>query len=253
MRKIIRNGNAQIAYEVQGHGKAILMLHGFGTSKERYTKTGWVEDLKSEYKVIAMDLRGHGESSSFHNWEAYTLEQILSDIRAVFAEEAIQEAAIFGHSFGGSVALRGILGGLPVTCGIIASGTWEGDFFQKDIPVWIDEYKVMQQRKIAGNLEGLSEEDAAWLLETDLESALAQFQAWTLFEEVKPEDIRIPIFVYSGTADEPRAVAHIQEYQAYFEERGWQYRIYEGMDHRDLVLRNADILPDVQAFLKKQR
>ncbi len=52
----------RIAYDVSGAGTPILVLHGGGHTRKNWHAADYVDRLKSDFKVITMDIRGNGES-----------------------------------------------------------------------------------------------------------------------------------------------------------------------------------------------
>ena len=68
----------KIAYlERQGSGETIVLLHGFGANKDNWVR--FTRSLPKEYRVIAFDLPGHGDSSK-ENDKAYTIDFITLGI-----------------------------------------------------------------------------------------------------------------------------------------------------------------------------
>src|SRR5262245_6681855 len=63
----------RIAYIDEGRGEALVLLHGFSTSAEEmwmrppFSPEPMIPQLAHEYRVIAPDLRGHGESDKPHD------------------------------------------------------------------------------------------------------------------------------------------------------------------------------------------
>ena len=53
----------KIYFSDKGKGRAIVLLHGFLGSSELWIET--INKLSNYFRVIAIDLPGHGESSSF--------------------------------------------------------------------------------------------------------------------------------------------------------------------------------------------
>jgi pimeloyl-ACP methyl ester carboxylesterase len=51
-----------IAYQQTGNGPAILLLHGGGGSRRDWQEAGYTAILQEHFTVVAMGLRGHGES-----------------------------------------------------------------------------------------------------------------------------------------------------------------------------------------------
>ena len=61
MPHIERDG-VKIHYEAEGEGPAVLLSHGYQASGNMWR--GQVEALKSRYRVISWDMRGHAGSDS---------------------------------------------------------------------------------------------------------------------------------------------------------------------------------------------
>ena len=54
------NGDINIYYEVEGHGPPLVLHHGIMGSMENWREAGYVDGLRSDYQIILMDARGHG-------------------------------------------------------------------------------------------------------------------------------------------------------------------------------------------------
>ena len=92
-----------IAYDDAGDGRAIVLVHGgFGADRAHFSSQ--VDYLRRSHRVIALDLRGHGESDPAAG--AYTVRDFASDVIAVCDAADIQDAVIAGHSVGGTAALQ---------------------------------------------------------------------------------------------------------------------------------------------------
>ena len=89
-----------IAYTDQGKGTPILFVHGYPLNKAMWEPQ--VKDLSTTFRVITLDLRGHGESSA-PLWFS-TMEMFADDIRALLDHLSIKKAVIAGFSMGGYVA-----------------------------------------------------------------------------------------------------------------------------------------------------
>jgi 3-oxoadipate enol-lactonase len=89
-----------IAYSDQGKGQAILFIHGYPLSKAMWEHQ--VKDLSTAFRVIAIDLRGHGESDA-PLWFS-TMEMFADDLRALLDHLSVQKAVVAGLSMGGYAA-----------------------------------------------------------------------------------------------------------------------------------------------------
>lgn len=100
-------GNSQYAYyEIPNPGKPkMLLLHGMLVESHCFEKLA--SDLKDNYHLYFLDLKGHGKSANGSSYDSdYTPEIIASDLLA-FYQTAIQEPFfLLGYSLGGQYALK---------------------------------------------------------------------------------------------------------------------------------------------------
>ena len=127
------NGDVEIAYLDEGEGEPIVLVHGFASTKDvNWVYPTWVSELrKSGYRVVALDHRGHGDSTKLYDPEDYHIGLLAGDVRALMDHLAIARADMMGYSMGARVTaliasrhpqrLRSaILGGLGI--GLIQGG-----------------------------------------------------------------------------------------------------------------------------------
>ena len=91
-----------ISYDVLGEGPPIVLIHGFASNRKvNWEATGWYDYLISEGRqVIALDLRGHGESQKLYGIGDYRLDVMSMDILALMDHLGIAKADIMGYSMG---------------------------------------------------------------------------------------------------------------------------------------------------------
>jgi pimeloyl-ACP methyl ester carboxylesterase len=97
-----------IAYEdTGGPGAPMLLIHGFSSNRqEAWKRTGWYAALAQRgQRLIALDLRGHGESGKPHDPAAYARETLLADIVGLLDHLGVEWANVFGYSMGARMAL----------------------------------------------------------------------------------------------------------------------------------------------------
>lgn len=99
------NGIA-IAYETHGHGKPILLIHGFGSSgKVNWIDTGWVETLiGAGYEAITFDNRGHGGSRKLYDTSLYFAHDMAEDALHLLDHLGIERCPVIGYSMGARIA-----------------------------------------------------------------------------------------------------------------------------------------------------
>ena len=79
------NGAVEIAYLDEGAGEPIVLVHGFASNKEvNWVNPGWMRTLTGAgRRAIALDNRGHGQSSKLHDPAAYHSATMADDVRAL--------------------------------------------------------------------------------------------------------------------------------------------------------------------------
>jgi pimeloyl-ACP methyl ester carboxylesterase len=122
-----KNNNVEIAYLDEGEGEPIVLIHGFGSTKEvNWVAPSWTTTLtRAGRRVIAIDDRGHGQSSKLYDPADYHTTHMAEDVRALLDHLNIERADVLGYSMGARVtaflALKypervrsAILGGLGI-------------------------------------------------------------------------------------------------------------------------------------------
>lgn len=91
----------QIHYAVFGEGAPLVLVHGWGGNIELNWKlTGWIDKLRTVRQVVAIDIRGHGDSDKPHDAAAYGYAPMASDVIAVMDHLGIEKADYLGYSLG---------------------------------------------------------------------------------------------------------------------------------------------------------
>ncbi|PGL69856.1 alpha/beta hydrolase [Bacillus sp. AFS055030] len=101
INSIVELENLTIAYKDQGKGKPIVLIHGFMGSHAYWEKV--VPKLSEDYRVIAIDLPGHGDSTAII--KEHTIEDYADVIKDFLDQLNIQQVTMFGHSLGGYITL----------------------------------------------------------------------------------------------------------------------------------------------------
>jgi pimeloyl-ACP methyl ester carboxylesterase len=100
MRKVISKDSTPIAYDLSGHGPAIILVAG--ATSTRLAAESVAAALPRQFTVIAYDRRGRGDSG---DTTPYAVEREVEDIDALLSE-AGGSAFVFGHSSGAVLALE---------------------------------------------------------------------------------------------------------------------------------------------------
>lgn len=94
-----------VHYEVQNARaeKTLVFLHGFTGSTKTWHEV--MKNLPQDWRMIAIDLVGHGKTASPKQVSFYTMEQQVALLESFFAFKKIEQFDLIGYSMGGRVAL----------------------------------------------------------------------------------------------------------------------------------------------------
>ncbi len=102
--RIVTDDGVGLEVEDRGRGPALVLVHGFGGAKEDFADH--VEVLARDHRVIAFDLRGHGESDGPDDEARYSLDRFARDLENVVDALDLPTIRLLGHSMGGMVVRR---------------------------------------------------------------------------------------------------------------------------------------------------
>ncbi|MCU1352645.1 MAG: putative hydrolase or acyltransferase of alpha/beta superfamily [Acidimicrobiales bacterium] len=86
----------------RGHGRPLVLLHGITLRSDLWSPQ--LHQLSDRYRVIAVDLRGHGRSRP--GTDGYGLAHLATDLRTVLEALDLHGAVLVGHSMGGMTAMQ---------------------------------------------------------------------------------------------------------------------------------------------------
>jgi pimeloyl-ACP methyl ester carboxylesterase len=85
-------------------GELMLFLHGF--PQNWYTWRHIIPKFNDRYKVVAVDMRGYGESSKPDGVEEYGGDKLAADVRELVGALGSEKCILVAHDWGGAVAYR---------------------------------------------------------------------------------------------------------------------------------------------------
>lgn len=86
----------------QGSGPLMLMLHGF--PEFWYSWRHQIPEFASDYKVVAVDLRGYNDSDKPKEKSAYVMAEFVQDIKGIIQGFGYKSCVLVAHDWGGAIA-----------------------------------------------------------------------------------------------------------------------------------------------------
>lgn len=90
--------------EESGDGAPLLLLHGFTGSARSWDAVATA--LAAHFRVLAVDLIGHGSSDAPADPRRYAIELAARDLASLLDGRGVAQAIVVGYSLGGRVGLR---------------------------------------------------------------------------------------------------------------------------------------------------
>jgi pimeloyl-ACP methyl ester carboxylesterase len=192
----------RIHYLAAGNGPTLLLVPGILQSAGRWRDLRYFDALAGDFRVLAVDPLGHGESDKPAEPESYTEPEVVDDLIAVLDRDQAERAHVWGYSRGAHhafllaklhpqrvltltaggyspTAAPGRRGGLLVIASALRSGDWER----------------------ALDLLGVDDEGTRAVLKDNDGGALAGALEMTFMEEVHLSQVRMPVLLYAGSEE----------------------------------------------------
>lgn len=122
IEKVKSKDGTEIAYTIQGKGEPTLVfVHGWSCNKSYWNDQ--VKTFSSKYKVVTIDLAGHGESGKSR--KDFTPKSFGADIAAVVNKLNLKKVIMIGHSMGGADIIEAAVPLKGRVIGLIGADTFQ--------------------------------------------------------------------------------------------------------------------------------
>lgn len=255
----VDNHGVKIHYVVEGSEKEIpiVLIHASMGSYREWYGPNYVSELKDSYKLVLVDLRGHGESDKPHNRQLYGSKEFASDIIAILDDLKIMKAHCWGYSMGGTIAfwlsryyperfLSFIIGGAYPQA--YTGESLKRHLHVKDLILKHGANGLITYVKERGDI--LDSDGEKHLRSLDYDSIKAWIDSEDLNNSVDEHlpSLDIPFLFYVGELDEWEPYPHLVEICEKMKDA--KVILFPDVGH-DVHYRKGLILPHVQKFLKK--
>lgn len=253
-RVAVSADGTKIAYDVNGTGPALMLLHGGGQTRTSWADRGYVERLSKRFTVITPDRRGTGDSEKPTTAGAYALDQVLADLLAVADAAGAKRFHVLGYGHGGSLARYLAARSDRVISAVLIEtpmGSAVTGMVKDALVAMRAKWQPLLDAKRAGTLDlkTLSREDRVVLDGETPISALA-LGAMVDYPSLQPAEIKAPTLWIVGSGD-ASAMENVKEYEGKLSGTNVTLKVLSGATYPDCFLRINDILAEVEPFLAK--
>ncbi len=196
-------------------GKTILFLHGWGQNIQMMKPVA--DAFQKDYRILILDLPGFGESEEPK--EIWTLQDYVDCIYDLVSSLDIENPILFGHSFGGKIAL------LYASCHPTLKLIVCGSPYKKEIPKLSWKTKTLKQLKKLPGMTPIAEKAKKYIGSRDYKNAspmmrkiLVEHVNLDLTEEVKK--IKTSTLILWGEEDQEVSIDEAYELEKYIPDAG---------------------------------
>lgn len=249
-----------IAFQVVGDGPPLLLAHGSALSHSIWRGFGYLKALRSKYRLILPDLRGHGRSDKPYDPASYAMDLVTGDVLAILDALHVERTHYFGYSFGArvglSLAVRAPERLRTLTVGGGSARAQAGSFDRLFFPGCVD---VLERSGMTAFLDAWSER-RAWPVDPATRAAFNANDSRALVAYFRHSDsepgiadavlrrLDLPTLLFVGSNDKVR-LADTQALAAVIP--GARLVVLDGFDHATTVAASQEVLAVVEPFLRE--
>jgi pimeloyl-ACP methyl ester carboxylesterase len=102
----ISRGGARLHFDDLGDGELVVMIHGLNENALYWSTTGIAGRLSGRYRVVLLEMRGHGRSVVSGSVPGYDATTLGEDVMAIADHLGRERFHLISHATGGMVAVR---------------------------------------------------------------------------------------------------------------------------------------------------
>lgn len=255
------NDGVRIHYRTVGEGPPLMMVHGL--SNAMFEFGAYVGPLSKDYRLVMVDVRGHGRSDKLHSPEHYGSKTLAGDLVTILDDLGIDTTHYFGYSMGtligmyamvphASQRLRSLIfgGGPPMLktesgAELLALiGSLQAPIWERAVEKGMADH-VAELEQNAGFR--LPEEVRSAKLNVDPQAILALLESMPQWEDITTGkmDCDLPALVFAGDQDELHDMA--KETAAAL--TSGRFVSLPGLNHVEPMWHPEVVVPKIRSFL----
>ncbi len=256
MAYIVLNG-LRTFYESRGEGRSLLFIHGSAGNHSMWRHQR--DFFGSKYRMIAVDLMGHGQSEIIIPATSITIKLYAEFVNSFLEALNIEKATLIGQSLGGAVCLSFcLLFPEKVQClGLVNTGAKLGvdptllSLMRRDFR---EVLKMGFENTLGQKRKTVEKRDTSWviseMLKTDPAIGLADFEACNKFDaRDQLSQIAKPTKIIGGSED----ILTPPWYQQYLHKKieSSELKIIEGAGHFSMIEKPKEFNATIFEFLER--
>jgi pimeloyl-ACP methyl ester carboxylesterase len=235
----------------------VLLLHAAMGSRRRYF--GWVPYLARHYRVVRLDLRGHGDSQVPPAQPPLTLERLVADVAELLDHLGCDSAHVVGNSAGGYLGQQLAMTQPQRVRSLCLFGSTPG-LKNSQAPSWIPQIQAKGIRGfLADTIRDRLPEDASpghveWFLDEAAKNDPAYIARFVLLMASydwsgEVERIKCPTLVVIPGGE---TVGSLDNYEPYRRLGDVEFKTYDGLPHNICDAVPDRCAADVADFLRRR-
>jgi len=246
----VDNQGFSIYYKTEGQGQPLLLVHGMFVDSSWWSDLGFVRALAGSYRLVMVDVRGHGQSEKPHDPTQYEIRVLVSDLLCVLDALGLDQVHYLGYSMGGWLGFAAakyapdrfrsfILGGIHPYADYPGHQVNLSDLPEQGMEGFVASFERTGR---------LTEAQRAGLLSNDVYALAAMtHNPRADYSELLPS-IHVPCLLYSGDAD----VRYPGIEKCARELPDATFVPLPGYDHLGVLMNaSSELLPHISEFLAR--
>lgn len=242
----------RIAYDLQGHGPYLVLLHGLGKTRADWRKAGYVERLKETNTMITVDCRGTGDSDRLTDAAGFGIDRVCADVMAVVDACHAPQFALWGYSLGGNIARYLAAYTKRVSALAVIGVPCFGPAVDSEFAQYIDEFSAKWQPLVDAYQQGRLGSDVPAnerkpIASGQIPTWLACLEAMRSWPAIEPADIRCPMMLLFGDRNK-MAYRWVQSHRQVLVDNHVHLEMLARLNHQQEFSQIDKVFPLVSAF-----
>ena len=240
--------NRKINYIDKGEGKTVLIIHGNSVSQKMHKNL--MNKLARSFRVISLDLPGHGKSERLENWPVDFWYEHAKAVNKLICDLVLDDVSLLGYSGGALVALNCGLE-FPGRISKIIADSFEGTEADETFAGNVEEDRASDKKKLLARLFWRMMHGKDWeaVVDADTNMTAEHFRLIRTFFHKELKELEIPVLMTGSRGDE-----YISDFQKIYDDMksklpGSEYTIYEKGKHPACLTVGRQYIEDVTEFI----